>query len=310
MADDHGYQALSCYGSQINTTPNIDRLAKDGMRFDRCFVTNSICGPSRAVILTGKYSHLNGFARNGDRFYGGQQTVAKILQQSGYQTAIIGKWHLETDPTGFDDWKILIGQGTYYNPRIKSATAVETIEGYTTEIITDLTLEWLEKRDPNKPFFLMCHHKAPHRNWMPGPQYMHRYEDVTIPEPPTLFDDYEGRCSAAKLQEMTVARHLNAEDLKLSAQRELTDEQRTVWDAVYGPRNEQLRREELSGKDLVRWKYQRYVKDYLRCVDAVDDRALHLVQGPRGVDDGAPHVGGRSDPRCVERRRGEPLLDY
>lgn len=161
MADDHGYQAISAYGHGINETPNIDRLAKEGMRFDRAFVTNSICGPSRAVILTGLYSHLNGFKTNNDRFDGSQQTVAKILRTSGYQTAMIGKWHLVSDPTGFDYWHILQGQGPYYNPRMKTPEGVVPHTGYTTDIIGDLTLDWLQnKRDPDKPFFLMCHHKA------------------------------------------------------------------------------------------------------------------------------------------------------
>ena len=174
MADDHGYQAMSCYGSNVNQTPNLDRIAKDGMRFDRCFVTNSICGPSRAVILTGKYSHLNGFTRNGNTFDGGQQTVAKLLQKAGYETAMVGKWHLRSEPTGFDYYDRLIGQGPYYNPKMRTNEG-ETGElgyrevkhvGYTTDIITDRTLAWLkEQRDGKRPFFLMCQHKAPHRNW-------------------------------------------------------------------------------------------------------------------------------------------------
>jgi arylsulfatase A-like enzyme len=278
MSDDHGYQALSCYGSQINQTPNLDRIATEGMRFDRCFVTNSICGPCRAVILTGKYSHLNGFARNGDRFFGGQQHVAKLLGAAGYQTAVVGKWHLESDPTGFDYWRILIGQGPYYNPPIKSPDGVERMVGYTTEIITDLTLDWLKtRRDPDRPFFLMYQHKAPHRNWMPGPDYLNNYDDVTIPEPPTLFDDYIGRGTAARNQEMTIARHLNDNDLKISPPRELNDEQRKLWDAAYGPKNEELRRLNPQGADRVRWNYQRYVKDYLRCVDAVDDNVGRVL---------------------------------
>src|SRR5215213_7850892 len=168
MADDHGYQAISAYGSKINATPNIDRLAKEGMRFDRCFVTNSICGPSRAVILTGKYSHLNGYATNERSFNGGQQNVAKLLRAAGYTTAVIGKWHLGGDPTGFDYWHILQGQGPYYNPAMKTPNAIVKHTGYTTDIITDETLDWLEnKRDKTKPFFLMYQHKAPHRNWQP-----------------------------------------------------------------------------------------------------------------------------------------------
>ena len=193
MSDDHGYQALSCYGSQVNQTPNLDRIAREGMRFDRCFVTNSICGPARAVILTGKYSHLNGFSRNGNRFFGGQQHVGKLLQAAGYETAVIGKWHLGSEPTGFDYWHILRGQGPYYNPEMLVPGGSVKHTGYTTEIITDETLKWLEGRKHDKPFFLLYWHKAPHRNWQPGPKQLTNYDDVTIPEPPTLFDDYANR---------------------------------------------------------------------------------------------------------------------
>ena len=175
MADDHGYQAMSCYGSQVNQTPNLDRIAREGMRFDRCYVTNSICGPCRAVILTGKYSHLNGFVRNGNRFNGEQQNVAKLLQAAGYQTAVIGKWHLGTEPTGFDHWHVLKGQGPYYNPNMLVPGGSVQHTGYTTEIITDETLKWLEQRDDEKPFFLLYWHKAPHRNWQPGPKQLNHY---------------------------------------------------------------------------------------------------------------------------------------
>jgi arylsulfatase A-like enzyme len=177
MSDDHGYQALGCYGSKVNKTPNLDRIAKGGMRFDRCFVTNSICGPCRAVILTGKYSHLNGFTRNGNTFDGGQQTVSKLLQAAGYQTAVVGKWHLRSDPTGFDYWHILQGQGPYYNPPMKTPEGIVRHTGYTTDIITDLALDWLKnKRNAEKPFYLVYQHKAPHRNWQPGPKYLTKYD--------------------------------------------------------------------------------------------------------------------------------------
>jgi arylsulfatase A-like enzyme len=278
MSDDHGYQAISAYGSNRNQTPNLDRLAKEGMRFDRAFVTNSICGPSRAVILTGKYSHVNGFARNGDVFNGGQQHVAKLLQQAGYQTAVIGKWHLESEPTGFDYWQILIGQGPYYNPPMLTPQGRVAHTGYTTDIITDLALEWLKKeRDPNKPFFLMYQHKAPHREWQPAPRHIDKYDDVTLPEPETLFDDYSGRGRAAKLQEMTIANHLTPLDLKHTPPKNLTPEQLEAWHAAYDAENEALEKANLQGKDLVRWKYQRYVKDYLRCVDAVDENVGRVL---------------------------------
>ena len=177
FCDDHAYQAISAYqsvsayGLKLNETPNIDRLAREGMRFDNCYVTNSICGPCRAVIQTGKYSHLNGFYCNGNRFNGDQQTFPKLLQKAGYQTAIVGKWHLATDPQGYDYSEVLIGQGPYYNPpMIKNGQRVSHT-GYTTDIITDLALDWLKKqRDPDRPFMLMYQHKAPHRNWQPGPE--------------------------------------------------------------------------------------------------------------------------------------------
>ncbi len=278
MSDDHGYQAISCYGSRVNKTPNLDRIAKDGMRFDRCFVTNSICGPSRAVILTGKYSHINGFIRNGNTFNGEQQNVAKLLKASGYQTAVLGKWHLRSAPTGFDYHHVLIGQGPYYNPKMRTADGEVSHTGYTTKVITDLALDWLKtKRDAEKPFFLIYQHKAPHRNWQPGPDYLDHYDGQTIPEPETLFDDYEGRGTPAKTQQMTIERHLNPNDLKLTKPRGLTPEQLEKWNAAYEPKNEAFAKANLQGDDLIRWKYQRYVKDYLRCVDAVDDNVGRVL---------------------------------
>ena len=279
MADDHGYQAIGAYGSKVNKTPHIDRLAKEGMRFDRCFVTNSICGPSRAVILTGKYSHLNGLIDNsGTPFNGQQQNVAKLLQTAGYNTAMIGKWHLTSDPTGFDYWQVLQGQGPYYNPPMKTPEGIVRHTGYTTEIITDVALDWLKnQRDPNRPFLLMYQHKAPHRQWQPAPQYLDRYKDVTIPEPVTLFDDYQGRGSAAKDQQMTVARHLSPDDLKLTPPNGLTPEQSEVFQKAYAVENQALADAKLTGDDRTRWNYQRYVKDYLRCVDAVDDNVGRVL---------------------------------
>jgi arylsulfatase A-like enzyme len=278
FTDDHAAHAMSCYGSKINETPHLDRIAKDGMLFRNCFVTNSICGPSRAVIQTGKYSHKNGFLMNGNKFDGAQQTFPKLLQKVGYQTAVIGKWHLETDPQGFNYWEILVGQGPYYNPpMIKGGERVKHT-GYTTGIITDLALDWLKTgRDASKPFMLMYQHKAPHREWAPGPGYFDKYEDADIPEPETLFDDYSGRGTAARQQDMTIARTLNDVDLKFTPPRNLTPEQLAQWNAVYEPRNEAFRKANLAGDDLVRWKYQRYIKDYLRCVAAVDDNVGRVL---------------------------------
>jgi len=210
FADDHAYQAIGAYGSKINKTPNIDRLAHEGIRFDRCLVTNSICAPARAVILSGKYSHLNGVVDNRLAFDGSQQTFPKLLQGAGYQTAIVGKWHLKSDPTGFDYWEVLPGQGDYYNPDFRTAAGPARYEGHTTDIITDLTLDWLkEKRDPGKPFMLMYQHKAPHRNWMPGPEYLSMYDGESLPEPETLFDDYShGRCPEDRRKGATLDRAL------------------------------------------------------------------------------------------------------
>lgn len=279
FTDDHCEQALSAYDSNRITTPNMDRIAREGMRFNRCYVTNSICGPCRAVIQTGKYSHLNGFATNRDRFNGDQQTFPKLLQTAGYQTAVIGKWHLRTTPQGYDYYDVLKGQGPYYNPPMitagedgKPVTHAHT--GYTTDIITDKTLDWLkEDRDPNQPFMLMCQHKAPHRNWMPGPKYLNWLDDVNIPEPETLWDDYSGRTQSAGRQTMTIKEHLNDNDLKLSGFGTMNDEQIEAWKAAYDPKNEAFEnaKDKMSEKEIIQWKYQRYVKDYLRCVKSVDD---------------------------------------
>ena len=272
FTDDHAPHAIGAYGSKINKTPNMDKLAREGMIFHNSFCTNSICGPSRAVILTGKHSHLNGFMTNGNTFDGSQQTFPKLMRKAGYQTAMVGKWHLKTEPTGFDFWEVLIGQGPYYNPPMRTPTGTKKYTGYTTTIITDIALDFLEnKRDKEKPFVLMYQHKAPHRNWAPGPGYLNMYDDVTIPEPATLFDKWENRTSAAKTQTMTIERHLSINDLKLNTPRGLTKEQLAVWNTAYGPKNEAFRKAKLEGKALVRWKYQRYIKDYLRCIAAVDD---------------------------------------
>jgi len=272
FTDDHAAHAMSCYGSKVNVTPNLDRIANEGMKFANCFCTNSLCGPSRAVILTGKHSHLNGFVDNTSKFDGSQQTFPKLLQKVGYETAVIGKWHLVSNPTGFDHYEVLIGQGPYYNPRmIRDGEQVGHV-GYTTDVITDLALGWLKNRtDRDKPFLMMLQHKAPHREWQPGPKYFDLYKDVEIPEPPTLFDDYAGRGTAAKTQDMSIEKTMTDLDLKLVPPKGLNEEQLAAWHAAYDEENEEFRKAKLSGKDLVRWKYQRYMKDYLRCVAAVDD---------------------------------------
>ncbi len=278
FTDDHAAQAISAYGSRINRTPNIDRIAREGVLFRNCFVTNSICAPSRAVILTGKHSHLNGVPTNRETFDGAQQTFPKLLQQAGYQTAMIGKWHLKSEPTGFDFWKVLRGQGNYYNPVLRTPEGTEELTGYTTDIITDISLDWLQNGpSAGKPFLLMCQHKAPHRRWEPGPDHLNTYDDTMIPEPPTLFDDYRGRSSAAQQQKMTISGHMNERDLKLEPPQNLNEQQLTLWNAAYEPKNKKFREAGLSGDDLTRWNYQRYIKDYLRCVASVDDNIGRML---------------------------------
>ncbi|MFT5466338.1 MAG: arylsulfatase A-like enzyme [Verrucomicrobiales bacterium] len=277
FTDDHCTQALSAYDETRMATPNMDRIADGGMRFDRCYVTNGICGPSRAVIQTGKYSHINGFMTNGNNFNGDQQTFPKLLQKAGYQTAVVGKWHLKSTPQGYDYYDVLVGQGPYYNPPMitrgenGNPTTVKHT-GYTTDIITEKSLDWLKnEREDGKPFMLMYQHKAPHRNWQPGPKYLTWLDDVEIPEPETLWDNYENRASPASEQSMTIERHLNDNDLKLKKPGGLNPEQLEAWNAAYEPKNQKFREANLKGKALVKWKYQRYVKDYLRCVKSVDD---------------------------------------
>jgi arylsulfatase A-like enzyme len=280
FSDDHAAHAIGAYGAKLpHVTPNIDRIAKDGMLFRNAFCANSICTPSRATILTGKHSHMNGAYNVGDWFDGTQQTFPKLMQQAGYQTALIGKWHLASDPTGFDYWNILIGQGPYYNPRMIENGQTTRHTGYTTEIIADLSLKWLkEQRDKSKPFILMYQHKAPHRQWDPDPKHFQLFsEDEPLPEPDNLFDDYATRTDAARDQTMSVAKDLNDRDVKLEGPIGLTAEQQAAWDKFYDPIKAKLKSANLSGKDLVRWKYQRYIKDYLRCVAAMDDAVGRML---------------------------------
>lgn len=274
FADDHATHSISAYGSKINKTPNIDQLAKEGMLFRKAFATNSICGPSRAVILTGKHSHKNGFMNNewGGDFDGGQQTFPKLLQKAGYQTSLIGKWHLYSTPTGFDHWEILPGQGRYYNPRFKSETGTVEVTGYTTDVITDRALDWLDKRDKNKPFMLMYQHKAPHREWAPGPDHIDKYKGIDIPEPETLFDEHKGRAASLSPDlEMSVSEYLTMQDLKLKPPGYLNEEQAANWNRAYAKENKAYNDNKPQGKARTKWRYQRYIKDYMRSVDSIDD---------------------------------------
>lgn len=281
FSDDHAYQAISAYGDprKLNQTPNIDRLAREGMIFHRAMVPNSICGPSRACVLTGKYSHANGFYDNNrGRFDGSQQTMPKLLQAAGYQTAVVGKWHLVSDPTGFDYWDILPGQGVYYNPPMIRMGERIKHEGYTTDIITDLSLDWLKKRDKSKPFLLMAQHKAPHREWSPNLKYLGWNGDRKFKEPDTLFDDYSGRGEAEHKQDMTLEKTFTPVDAKFRPPGGMTGEQLKEWNAYYEPRNEEFHKANPQGKDLVRWRYQRYMHDYLACIASVDESVGRLLK--------------------------------
>lgn len=257
MSDDHAAHAMSCYGSKINETPNLDRIAEEGMRLDNCFCTNSICAPSRASILTGLYNHKNGVKTLGDKFDSRQTTIQKILKENGYQTALIGKWHLghgdNHDPADFDYWSIFPGQGDYHNPAMFEMGVEKIVSGYATEIVTDLSIDWIKNREKEKPFMLMCHHKAPHRPWEPDEKYLSLYEDVLIPEPESFHDDYEGKAGAAKEATMRIDRDLTLRDVK-----------------VEPPKG-------LSEADLKSWYYQRYIKDYLRCVASIDDNVGRIL---------------------------------
>jgi arylsulfatase A-like enzyme len=282
IRDDHAYQAIGAYGSRINMTPHIDRIAAEGMRFDRCYVTNSLCGPSRACILTGKYSHKNGFYDNRSKFDGSQVTLPKLLQQAGYQTAVVGKWHLVSEPTGFDYWEILPGQGDYYGPKFISAKGTRTESGYVTDITTEKALDWLrDGRDQSKPFLLMVQHKAPHRRWDPPVRHLTLFDDKRMPEPVTLMDDYANRGTAAKRAEMRLEQMDLESDLKLWGNdgptrrwlyNHMTPEERQAWVEHVDPRLAEYKRiNPQSPAETRRANYQLYIKDYLRCVAAVDD---------------------------------------
>jgi arylsulfatase A-like enzyme len=295
MSDDHGYQAVSAYNNNLMQTPNIDRIGLEGAVMRNAFVTNSICTPARAVILTGKYGHISGQRDNGTFFDGSQQTLPKLLKANGYRTAIVGKWHLFSEPTGFDYWNILPDQGHYYNPEFIKMGKDTVYNGYITDITTDLALDWID-RNRDKPFFLMLHHKAPHRNWMPPQKYLNEFDDREFPLPDNFYDDYAGR-EALKLQEISMKEGLDVRyDSKVPCdtcaiskvnhwapaefQREmerLTPAEREAWDKAYEDEYKTLGR--IRDKDqLLRWQYQRFMEDYLRCVHSVDDNVGRVLK--------------------------------
>lgn len=294
MTDDHTAQMMSCYGSRFVETPNLDRIANDGVIFTNSFVANSLSGPSRACMLTGKHSHANGFTDNTTCvFDGSQQTMPKLLQQAGYQTAIIGKWHLVSLPTGFDHWEILPEQGDYYNPDfITMDNDTVRKEGYVTNLITDMSIDWMEnQRDKNKPFCLFIHHKAIHRNWLPALEDLPLFEDKTFPLPDNFYDDYEGRPAAAA-QEMSIWKNMdliydNKMDRadKTSPLKEryesyigrLSPEDRKVYDDFYQPIIDDFYKKNPQGKELAEWKYQRYMRDYAKVVKSLDENVGRVL---------------------------------
>jgi arylsulfatase A-like enzyme len=300
MSDDHAYQALGAYGSVVNETPNIDRIAAEGMRFDRAFVTDSLCAPSRAVILTGKHSHINGVRNNETPFDSSQPTFPAMLRKAGYETAVFGKWGLSAEPTGFDDYGVLGGQGGYYQPEVHSPDGQSVKQGYVTDVITDMSLAWLRKvRDDGSPFMLMVWHSAPHREWLPGPDHLGDFMSAPLPVPSTFFDDYAGR-SAAAAAEMRIADNMGlTNDNKIDPAivkalglpgflpwydeayannlGRLTEAQRQQWDKVYGPINAEFLKSPPSGEALTRWKYQRFMQDYLATLQSVDDSVGRIL---------------------------------
>lgn len=292
MSDDHAQTAISAYRTSIGKlapTPNIDRIARNGALFENSYVTNSLCGPSRATMLTGQFSHLHGFTKNGQKFDNASWNWVRELGQSGYQTALFGKWHLNYSPegSGIQTWAVLDDQGKYYNPDIITPVGRSVVQGYATDITTDLALGWLkDKRKPGQPFVLMMHHKAPHRNFMPAIRHITKYIGTDFPVPTNYFDHYDGRAAAAA-QEMTIAKDMyEGHDLKMttkSGSRELrfnpwkddfdrmTDAQREAYFGALQPANDAMNRADLSERDMAIWKYQRYMDEYLGTVAAVDE---------------------------------------
>lgn len=279
FSDDHAYQAIGAYGNKIAQTPNIDRIAREGALFKNAFITNSICGPSRAILLTGKYSHVNGFTRNEVRFDTNQLVFPQLLQQNGYQTAWIGKLHLKNVPKGLDYWNLLPGQGHYYNPSfVNTKNDTATVKGYVTDIITNNSIDWIEKRDDNKPFFLVVGQKATHREWLPAIEDLGAYDHINFPLPDNFYDDYKGRVAAEK-QDMTIEKTMLLDsDLKIHADYDKMrdynrlegEQKKKFYDYYENKISKEFDEKKLTGKALTEWKYQRYMKDYLATANSLD----------------------------------------
>lgn len=279
FSDDHTWQTISAFGhplSKVVPTPNIDRIGVEGMRFDQCLVTNSICAPSRAVVLTGKYSHLNGQIHNWVTFDGSQPTVPKLFQKAGYETAIVGKWHLKSSPTGFDHHEVMPGQGRYYNPELITNGKTVVHEGYNTDVVTDRTLHWLENRDSDKPFLLMSQFKATHGPFQPALRHLGELDDVTVPEPDSLFDDFSGRTISPAKHKTSIAVHMPDSNLSLDY-RQIQGEQLEEFSSHFDEENEAFKKANLRGKERAQWRYQRFVKNFLLTGKAIDENVGRML---------------------------------
>ncbi|MCF6333062.1 MAG: sulfatase [Draconibacterium sp.] len=292
MSDDHSYQTISAYSDKLINTPNIDRIANEGVIFRNSFVGNSICAPSRATLLTGKHSNKNGQINNRVTFDSSQLTFPKLLQKAGYQTALIGKWHLKSEPTGFDYWNILPGQGQYYNPDFIEMGKKKRFEGYVTDLTADFAMNWLDGRDKEKPFCLLMHNKAPHRTWEPDTTYFDEFKDKIYPVPANFFDNYKGRQAAMEQHESIRATDMDVQyDLKMEDPEgriksrfpwmkhtaRMNEAQKAAWEKHYKPITKDFLEKNLKGDELYLWKYQRYMRDYLACIRSVDENVGRVL---------------------------------